>query len=101
MKIGVTGTREGATDSQFIEVIEYLTSLGTDHELHHGDCVGVDIEAASVARELSGEFITAVERPLGWTDRPTVKWQDDLVEVYHDGRIVREYTFDQIRAKAR
>lgn len=47
-----------------------------------------------------GEFITSVERPLGWTDRGTGEWQDALVEVYRDGRIVREYTFDQVRANS-
>lgn len=47
-----------------------------------------------------GEFITSVERPLGWTDRGTGEWQDALVEVYRDGRIVREYTFDEVRANS-
>ena len=57
MKIGITGTREGATDSQLLNVIEYLTSLGGGHELHHGDCQGVDIEVAAIARELGWQIV--------------------------------------------
>jgi hypothetical protein len=51
MKIGVTGTREGATEYQLNELRSVLTDLkGT--EFHHGDCEGVDAQAAAIAREL-------------------------------------------------
>ena len=50
MKIGVTGTREGANDRQLMAVIEFIKSLGPGHELHHGDCTGVDVEVAAAAR---------------------------------------------------
>jgi hypothetical protein len=57
MKIGVTGTREGATDWQLKQVAEYLMSLGTGHELHHGDCRGVDVEVAAIARYLGWRIV--------------------------------------------
>jgi hypothetical protein len=57
MKIGVTGTREGANDSQLKKVAEYLMSLGPGHELHHGDCRGVDIEIAAIARHLGWHIV--------------------------------------------
>lgn len=47
-----------------------------------------------------GEFITSVERPLGWTDRSMGEWQEALVEVYRDGKLVKEYTFDEVRANS-
>ena len=51
MKIGITGTREGATEWQLKELAKVLAELkGT--ELHHGDCEGVDAQGAEIAREL-------------------------------------------------
>lgn len=51
MKVGVTGTREGANAYQLAELRKVLTELkGT--EFHHGDCKGVDVEAAAIAKEL-------------------------------------------------
>ena len=47
MKIGITGTREGMNDSQVSRVTQLLFDMGPDHELHHGDCVGVDIQIAT------------------------------------------------------
>lgn len=57
MKIGVTGTREGASNTQLQAVINYMISLGPDHELHHGDCVGVDEQVAMVASELGWKVV--------------------------------------------
>lgn len=57
MKVGVTGTREGATDRQILDVINYMVSLGSDHELHHGDCQGVDIQVAAIARQLNWRIV--------------------------------------------
>jgi hypothetical protein len=57
MKIGITGTREGANDCQLKKVAEYLMSLGPGHELHHGDCRGVDIEIAAIARHLGWRIV--------------------------------------------
>lgn len=57
MKIGVTGTREGANDRQLTAVIAYMESLGLGHELHHGDCQGVDVEVAAAARQLGWRIV--------------------------------------------
>ena len=57
MRIGVTGTREGANDKQLKLVAEYLISLGQGHELHHGDCKGVDVEIAAIARHLGWRIV--------------------------------------------
>jgi len=56
MKIGITGTREGMTDWQAKEVRKVLAELkGT--EFHHGDCNGVDVQAAAIAKELGYKII--------------------------------------------
>ena len=56
MKIGVTGTREGATEYQLNELRSVLTELkGT--EFHHGDCNGVDEQAAAIAKELGYKIV--------------------------------------------
>jgi nicotinamide phosphoribosyltransferase len=47
-----------------------------------------------------GDFLTSVEQPLGWTDRSMGEWREALVEVYRDGKLVKEYTFDEIRANS-
>ena len=39
------------TDKQRAEVTEFLTRAGGG-ELHHGDCVGVDVEVAEIAASL-------------------------------------------------
>lgn len=56
MKIGVTGTRNGMTEFQKQKVILLLQSVKDEHpnaELHHGDCVGVDVEVAKIAASLN------------------------------------------------
>lgn len=58
MKLGVTGTREGATLKQLERVTEFLQpNQSTDNELHHGDCNGVDIEVAAIARALGYRIV--------------------------------------------
>lgn len=57
MKIGVTGTREGANNIQLKKVAEYMISLGPGHELHHGDCRGVDVEIAAIAKHLGWQIV--------------------------------------------
>lgn len=51
MKIGITGTREGMTEWQFKEVRKVLSELRGD-SFHHGDCNGVDVQAADIAKSL-------------------------------------------------
>jgi hypothetical protein len=57
MKVGVTGTREGANEQQLKKVAEFMLSLGPGHELHHGDCKGVDVEVAAIARYLGWRIV--------------------------------------------
>ena len=56
MKIGVTGTREGATEYQLTELREVLSGLDSV-EFHHGDCAGVDEQAAKIAKELGYKIV--------------------------------------------
>lgn len=57
MKIGITGTREGANDTQLKAILEYLQQFPAGTEFHHGDCVGVDVEVAVMANELGFKTI--------------------------------------------
>ena len=58
MKVGITGTRMGMNEHQFAGVQELLTKLyEAGAEFHHGDCVGVDAEAAVLAKELGYKII--------------------------------------------
>jgi nicotinamide phosphoribosyltransferase len=47
------------------------------------------------------EFASGVTAPSGWTDRGIGSWTEALIEVYRDGKLVKEITFDQVRANAR
>jgi hypothetical protein len=58
MKIGVTGTRSGMNRGQLQAVIDILTyRFVPGAELHHGDCVGVDVEVAKLASDLGYRII--------------------------------------------
>ena len=46
-----------------------------------------------------GEFQTSVDQPHGWTDKGT-EWTDALEEVFRDGRLVKEITFEEVRANS-
>jgi hypothetical protein len=56
MKVGVTGTREGATEYQLHELRDVLSGLDS-REFHHGDCKGVDEQAATIAKELGYKIV--------------------------------------------
>ena len=48
-----------------------------------------------------GEFASGVTAPTGWTDKGIGGWTDALQEVFRNGKLVSEITFDQVRANAR
>jgi nicotinamide phosphoribosyltransferase len=47
-----------------------------------------------------GEYRSGVIAPSGWTDKG-IEWTEVLEEVYRDGKLVKEITFDEVRANAR
>lgn len=54
ISVGITGTRFGCTDPQLSALTGALRDLRERwgaQELHHGDCVGVDLQAAAIATE--------------------------------------------------
>jgi hypothetical protein len=78
MKIGVTGTRNGMTEYQYNNIRKGLTHLKRKHdelELHHGDCIGVDMQVANMARNLGIKVVS----------HPPIK--EDL-RAFHDSDIV-------------
>lgn len=58
MKIGITGTREGMNELQFEAIKLFLkVNFVEGAEFHHGDCKGVDVEAACLAKEIGYKII--------------------------------------------
>ena len=51
MKIGFTGTQEGMTENQLGALKLFLLEHEEGH-FHHGDCVGADFQAATLAKTL-------------------------------------------------
>lgn len=51
-KVGVTGTRHGMTDAQRKNVFDWLSTRFGMVELHHGDCIGVDVQVACIAENI-------------------------------------------------
>ena len=47
------------------------------------------------------DYASAVNRPLHWADHGTAGWDEVLEEVYRDGKLVKEVTFEQVRANSR
>jgi nicotinamide phosphoribosyltransferase len=50
--------------------------------------------------ESGGEYESGVTPPSRWTDRG-IGWNDALVEVFRDGKLIKEITFDEVRANSR
>ena len=48
-----------------------------------------------------GEWVTDVKQPTGWHDKGIGDFVPMLEEVYRDGKLVKEITFEQVRANAR
>jgi hypothetical protein len=62
MRIGVTGTRAGATKAQLDSLAGYLVWHNATR-LAHGDCLGVDAQACRLARDLFGKTVSIVCYP--------------------------------------
>jgi nicotinamide phosphoribosyltransferase len=50
--------------------------------------------------KIGGEFVSAVDQPKGWFDRGFGPATEVLQEVFRDGKLVKEYTFEEVRANA-
>ena len=50
--------------------------------------------------ESGGEYKSSVTQPTGWTDKG-LEWNNALKEVFRDGELLNEITFDEVRANAR
>ncbi len=48
-----------------------------------------------------GEWITDVKQPTGWHDKGIGAFVPVLEEVFRDGKLVKEITFEQVRANAK
>ena len=46
----------------------------------------------------TGEYVSSVDEPKQWADRG---WTKALVPVYWDGKLEKEYSFEEVRANAR
>lgn len=59
--IGFTGTQVGMSANQRVEFIRYLKKLRKNQAgtlfFHHGDCIGADEQADSIARELGYRIV--------------------------------------------
>jgi nicotinamide phosphoribosyltransferase len=47
-----------------------------------------------------GEFVSAVNQPTGWTDKGIGGWTNALVEVFRDGKLITETSFQEVRDRA-
>jgi len=46
-----------------------------------------------------GEYASSVGLP-GWTDKGRGGWRPALKEVFRDGQLLKDYTFDEVRANS-
>ena len=52
MHVGFTGTQQGMTEKQKEVVLLLLESVESGGAFHHGDCIGADAQAATIARSI-------------------------------------------------
>ena len=58
-RVGVTGSRSGMNETQMREVSQALEALYTPGaEFHHGDCMGVDEQAATLAQSMGYRVVS-------------------------------------------
>ena len=58
--LGITGTRSGMNDSQmhqFKSLMDFIKQEKAAIEFHHGDCVGVDVEAAYIVQQMGYQTV--------------------------------------------
>ena len=48
-----------------------------------------------------GEWVSAVDKPTGWHNKGFGDFVNALEEVYRDGKLVKEITFDEVRQNAK
>ena len=78
MRLGITGTRDGMTLSQedmFLDVLELFDDV---KEFHHGDCIGVDAEAATLVTQYFPNCTTISHPPI-----------KDKFRAFHKSKYVR------------
>lgn len=51
--------------------------------------------------ENNGNYVTSVEPPKGWADTAIGDWSSSLKEVFTNGIVKKEYTFEEVRANSR
>ncbi len=70
MKVGITGTRKGMSRIQRQTFIEWLDAFeGQIEEFHHGDCKGVDVQAAEIVQDRIGWDKIICHPPLATAHR--------------------------------
>lgn len=47
-----------------------------------------------------GDYVTSVDAPKGWSDKAIGPWTDVLEPVFKDGKLLRDMTFDEVRANS-
>jgi nicotinamide phosphoribosyltransferase len=48
-----------------------------------------------------GEFVSSVAQPTGWTDKGIGGWSNVLMEVFRDGKLYNEISFEEVRANVK
>ncbi len=47
-----------------------------------------------------GDYVTSVDAPTGWSDKAIGPWTDMLEPVFKDGKLLRDMTFEEVRANS-